>query len=154
MFVVSSSESLPIESDFRLSKRQLWLFRISIYSIPICFFCVAVYCLVKNIPNPRSVVPKFVLEFVTAVTFGLYASSWEMILRSSKSASQERRKIFYGGFILVALFWIAILIFRNNTQFNLTGDGEPTFRILWFVMGICHWSICRSKYRNSPEPEQ
>lgn len=150
----SSLESLPIGSDFRLSKWQLWLFRIFVYSIPICFFCVAVYCLVKNIPNPRSIVPKYILVFIMGVTFVLYASSGDMILRSRKSTSKERKGVVLGCFILVALFWIAILLLRNNTQFNLTGDGEPTFRFLWFFLGICHWSSCRNKHNCSLEPGQ
>ena len=79
----------------------------------------------------------------------IFVYSAEMVLRSQKPSIKEKNVIFLGGSIISILFWAIVFLFRNHPELNLTGDGDPFFRVLWFFIGIVQWLQSRQKY--SPE---
>jgi hypothetical protein len=135
-------------AEFQLTKLHLWTFRVFLYSFPIAFLCSAIYCYIHHIPNPRSVVPKSVICLVSAIALGLYINVLDVSLRTTP---KEKRQITIGVLIVVPLVWLVILLVRNNSEFNFTGDGDPIFPILWLFLAIARWSLGHQKSPKEPE---
>ncbi len=96
-------------------------------------------------------VPKSVICLVSAIAFGLYINVLDVSLQTNKATPKEKRQITIGVLIVVPLVWLVILLVRNNSEFNFTGDGDPIFPILWLFLAIVKWSF---RHHSSPkEPE-
>ncbi len=135
----------------QLSKTQLWLFRLAWMSIPIALLCASIYCVVNHVPNPRSVVPKSAITLISALTFALYFLLIDGRMRSSKLNEKERNMTFYIVTVFVSLFWIIAYFIRHNSEFNFTGDGDPVFPILWFLVVCMKWYFEGSKDSSTKE---
>lgn len=144
-------EIITKEPNIPIPAWQLWVLRLSLFSIPIAFFCSAVYCFVNHVPNPRSVIPKSVICPITAMTFAFAILMIDRQVQTNSISSKEKRIVLVVGPIIVALIWIIAYSLRNNSQFDPTGDGEPVFPILCFAMACTKWLVHRDKHLTSRE---
>ena len=134
---------LAEEKEFHFKPWQLWVFRIALYSLPAFLLSVAFYCVWHRIPNPRSIVPKSVILLMGGIALGLMCNRVDRMMGRKKASYKDKRMAAIGVPIVALILWLAMFAFRNNSEFNFTGSGDPFFATLWLIFSTMMWALDR-----------